>query len=232
MTAQENDGSMEIREQYGDVVERFESLTTGNLSDAMDNLHLQRGVITSLRLLTRSEKKRLAGFAFTMKQMYRHQASAGAKLARHGEAINQLAAPGDVLVIDAGGRLDVCNGGGLLAMRAKVRGLAGFVINGCYRDIDEVNEFGFPIYARAATPVRSTPDLETVGFGIPVEIDGVQIRTGDIIVADHDGVIVIPVEFARAVLDEAISIAQNEKDLLKMVCEGMDFEIAFSKVKL
>jgi len=214
------------------MIKQFEELTTGNLSDAMDNLGLQRGVITGLSPLTRSDKKRLAGFAFTMKQMQRHQASDGPKLAKHSEAINKLVKPGDILVIDAGGRRDVCNGGGLLAMRAKVRGIAGFVINGCYRDIDEVNEFGFPIYARGATPVRSTPDMETVGFELPVEIDGVQIRTGDIIVADRDGVIVIPVRFAQAILDEALSIAENEKSLLQMVCEGMDFDDAYSKVKL
>ena len=219
-------------EPYREIVEKLRGLSTGNLSDAMDNLGLQRGVITSLRLLTQSDDARLAGFAFTMKQMYRHQASSGAKLAKHSEAINSLAAPGDVLVIDAGGRLDVCNGGGLLAMRAKVRGLAGFVINGCYRDIDEIDAFGFPIFARGATPVRSTPDLETVGFEIPVEIDGVQIRTGDIIVADRDGIIVIPVELAQSILDEAESIAENEQALLKMVCDGMDFEAAYSKVKL
>ncbi|MDR0469845.1 MAG: RraA family protein [Peptococcaceae bacterium] len=222
----------DVKEQYRDLIERFEELTTGNLSDAMDNLGLQRGVITGLSLLTRTEKKRLVGFAYTMKQMTRHQASQGAKLAKHSEAINKLADPGDVLVIDAGGRLDVCNGGGLLAMRAKIRGLAGFVVNGCYRDIDEINEFGFPIFARAATPVRSTPDQETVGFEIPVEIDGVQIRTGDILVADRDGVIVIPPEQARAIVEEAQSIAENEIALLKLVCEGMDFMEAYSKVKL
>ena len=220
------------KDQYRDVVEKLGALSTGNLSDAMDNLSLQRGVITGLAMLTQAESKRIAGFAFTMKQMYRHQGSVGAKLAKHSEAINRLAEPGDVLVIDAGGRMDVCNGGGLLAMRAKVRGLAGFVINGCYRDIDEVDEYKFPIFARGATPVRSAPDLETVGFEIPVEIDGVQIRTGDVVVADRDGVIVIPVEFAQAVLDEAQSIAEKEKQLLQLVCEGMDFEAASAQVKL
>jgi regulator of RNase E activity RraA len=222
----------EMKEQYRDIVGQFEELSTGNLSDAMDNLGLQRGVITGLHMLTRSDKKRVAGFAYTMKQMTRHQASKGRKLAKHSEAINKLAAPGDVLVIDAGGRTDVCNGGGLLALRAKTRGLAGFVINGGYRDIDEINEFGFPIIAKAATPVRSTPDLETVGFEIPVEIGGVQIRTGDIIVADGDGVVVVPVEFAQGILDEARSIAENEQNLFRMVREGMDFEVAYRKVKL
>jgi regulator of RNase E activity RraA len=224
--------SPEIREKYKGALIKFEALTTGNLSDAMDNLQLQRGVITGLNLLTHAEKKRIAGFAFTMKQMQRHQASPGAKLARHSEAINKLAEPGDILVIDAGGRMDVCNGGGLLAMRAKVRGIAGFVIHGCYRDIEEVNAFGFPIYAKGATPVRSTPDMETVGFALPVEIGGVQVRTGDILVADRDGVIVIPIEFAQAILEEAQSIAENEESLLRMVRDGMDFEIAYGKVKL
>jgi regulator of RNase E activity RraA len=220
------------KEQYRGIMEELGKLTTGNLSDAMDNLGLQRGVITGLSLLTRSENQRLSGFAYTMKQMTRHQSSSGKKLAKHSDAINMLTEPGDILVIDAGGRLDVCNGGGLLAMRAKVRGLAGFIVNGCYRDIDEVNAFGFPIYAIGATPVRSTPDLETVGFEIPVEINGVQIRTGDILVADRDGVIVVPIEYAGLILEEAQSVAENEKKLLQMICDGMDFEIAYNKVKL
>lgn len=222
----------DTNEQFREIAARFEDLSTGNLSDAMDNLGLQRGVITGLTMLTRSDKKRLTGLAYTMKQMTRHQASTGAKLAKHSEAINKLASPGDVLVIDAGGRTDVCNGGGLLALRAKTRGLAGFVINGGYRDIDEINEYGFPIFAKAATPVRSAPDLETVGFEIPIEIDGVQIRTGDIIVADSDGVIVIPVEFARSILEEAQSVSENEQKLFQLVREGMDFEVAYGKVKL
>ncbi|MCL2121227.1 MAG: RraA family protein [Clostridiales bacterium] len=215
-----------------EMIQEFGSFSTGNLSDAMDNLGLQRSVITGLRLLTRHEGKRLVGFAYTMKQMFRHPASSGAKLARHSEAINKLVKPGHILVIDAGGRTDVCNGGGLLALRAKVRGLAGFVVNGGYRDIDEINAFGFPIYARGATPVRSTPDLETVGFEIPVEIDSVQIHSGDILVADSDGILVIAPRFAQPILEEARSIAENEEKLLQMVREGMDFELAYSKVKL
>lgn len=206
-----------------DILSLFRELPTGNIVDAMAKLKLPRGVIIGGPKAIAIQQPRMAGYACTVQQMPRHQTSEGANLSKHLQVINSISQPGDVLVVDVGGRNDVCSGGGMLALRAQKRGLAGFVINGCYRDINDVYRSGFPLFCTGATPIKSSPLLETVGINVPVVVGGVQIRPGDLIVGDETGIVVIPTEEIDRVLKTATRIKNVEEYMTGLILEGHDY---------
>ena len=208
-----------------EIINAFKEMPVGNISDAMDGLGIARGVIHGLKPLSMMQP-RTAGFAFTLKQMPRHQEAVGDKLAKHLQVIDELSSPGDVLVIDVGGRLDICTGGALLVLRAKLRGLCGWVVNGCVRDVRDIVELGFPVHCCGTSPIKSSPALETVGIQIPVEIGGVQIKSGDLIVADDTGVVVVPISKASEVLEKARHIKKNEEKVAELLRSGLNFRDA------
>jgi len=208
------------------LLERYIKVPTANIVDAMDRLGVARGVVQGLARLSATQQ-RAAGFALTVKQMQRHQTEQGRTLATHMQVVDELAQPGDLLVIDVGGRRDVCTGGALIALRAKMRGVTGYLINGCLRDVQEIAALGFPVYFLGASPVKSSPDLQTVAVNSTVEIGGVQIRPGDLIVHDDTGVVVIPPEQAAAVLAEAEAIMDKESKAEQLIKQGYSVAEAF-----
>jgi regulator of RNase E activity RraA len=112
------------------------------------------------------------------------------------------AAPGDVIVVAAGGYVDRALIGELMAGRAAARGLAGIVIDGAVRDAHDIGEMQFPVFARGVTPAgpyRNGPGLHQ----IPVAIGGVAVSPGDIVMGDDDGVVVIRQQELGVVLTRA-----------------------------
>lgn len=211
------------------VFAKLRSLPSGNIADAMDQLNLRRGVILGLCPISDNQKK-IVGIARTIKQMQKHQTTETVNAATHSTVIDSLSND-EVLVIDAGGRIDVCTGGAILALRAKQRGAAGYIVNGALRDKHEIIALDFPVYLKATTPIKSAPDLETVGIDIPVEISRVQVRPGDIIIADDTGIIVLPQIFAENVIEKAEQIQTWEKRLTEEIEHGLSFSSAIQNIK-
>ncbi len=206
------------------LIDAFAAIPTGNISDAMAKLGLPSGVLVDGPRAIDIHQPRMAGYAFTIQQMPRHQTAEGKSLCKHLDVINSIAEAGDVLVIDVGDRKDVCTGGGMLALRAKVRGLRGLLANGCYRDIADVADEKFPLFCKGSTPTKSSPLLETVGINTNVVIGGVQIRPGDIVVGDDTGIVVIPVSEAEKVLSVASRIQKVETRMTELILEGRDYK--------
>lgn len=123
--------------------------------------------------------------------------------------------PGEVLVINGFGDSTRALIGDLIAERALSLGVAGFVIDGCVRDADAIRELGMPVFARGVTPAG--PYKNGPGqIGGPIAIGGVSVATGDVVVADADGVAFIPRDrlavvaglAERKLVDEAAKRAQ------------------------
>ena len=110
-----------------------------------------------------------------------------------------------------------------MAKRAVRRGIVGYLVNGALRDIREIAELGLPVYFKGANPLKSAPQLQTVSINGPVEIGGVQIRSGDIVVMDDTGVLVIPPEFAETVVSRAEYIHKKEQLFEQLLDEGKSF---------
>jgi 4-hydroxy-4-methyl-2-oxoglutarate aldolase len=140
---------------------------------------------------------RIAGRAFTV------QCGQGDNLMLH--AAIYAAQPGDILVVQANDQYAV-SGGNVCAI-AKTRGICGFVIDGVIRDIDEVVDIGFPVHALGTCPKPGAKKVY-IPLNRPVVCGGVNVHTGDIIVADNDGVAVIP----KAQAQQSLAIAIKRRD--------------------
>ncbi|HEY3688097.1 MAG TPA: 4-carboxy-4-hydroxy-2-oxoadipate aldolase/oxaloacetate decarboxylase [Streptosporangiaceae bacterium] len=140
---------------------------------------------------------------------------------RHlGTAAVEAAAPGEVIVVSAGGRTDAAGWGGVLALAAVTRGVAGVVIDGACRDVDEARDLGLPVYARAGVPRTARGRLREVAWNEPVEMAGVAVRPGDAVIADGSGVVFVPAAHAAAVLLRAERIAATEAAMAARVRAG------------
>lgn len=117
---------------------------------------------------------------------------------------------GSVLVLDANQRNDVGMLGGNLVMRMMMRGIAAAVTDGGMRDIPELAEIAFPVFATASAPPPSFTKLMTADVGAPVACGGVPIFNGDLIVGDAEGVVAVPAGIAAAVAEAGLAMDHIE----------------------
>ncbi|MEM2154280.1 MAG: hypothetical protein QXY76_05150 [Nitrososphaeria archaeon] len=129
----------------------------------------------------------------------------------HALAAIDFAQPGDIIVIDGEGKDDVAIWGDNMAMLAKRNGVCAVVLYGAVRDVSRIRMMEFPVFAKGISPKGSVYYLESVGFNVPVTCGGVQVRPGDIIVGDEDGVVSVPREYAAKVLEYALETLYKEK---------------------
>ena len=130
----------------------------------------------------------------------------------------EAASPGDVLVvINAGGSRAVC--GELFATEAKRRGLAGIVIDGLCRDVAGLRRLGLPFFARGTVPA-SGGTLSRSALGQPVRCGGVDVKPGDIVFGDDDGLVIAAAERIEAALEGGEAIARAERAMLAAMDDG------------
>ena len=130
----------------------------------------------------------------------------------------ELAAPGDVVVVDGGGGTAAL-GGELFARTALVRGLAGIVVDGGYRDLGYVASCELPVYSRHLTPMAgTTKDLGELQ--VPIACGGVPVSPGDLVVADPEGVVVLDPATAAAVLEAAVQVKAVESRVIARLDRG------------
>ncbi|MFC4029946.1 4-carboxy-4-hydroxy-2-oxoadipate aldolase/oxaloacetate decarboxylase [Streptomyces polygonati] len=130
----------------------------------------------------------------------------------------ELARPGDVLVVD--GRQEACGyWGEVLSAAAAARGVLGLVIDGGVRDTDQLRERGFPVFS-SSVAVRTTVKDDAGTVGDPITLGGVPVARGDLVVADADGVVVIPRLSADAVLAAGLAREAAEAGYLSRIAEG------------
>ena len=127
--------------------------------------------------------------------------------------------PGDVLVIDADG--DVANAlvGGIMTFYAASVGVAGMVLDGAIRDVAEIRERPFPVYARGVNhrgPYKDGPGA----INVPVSVGGMAVSPGDIVVGDQDGLVVLSRDEAPAVIEKALLQQQKEEETMQAIREG------------
>ncbi|WP_321969016.1 RraA family protein [Paraburkholderia tropica] len=189
-----------------ELVERFRALPVANVSDSA---HRLSAAGASLRPMHDGTK--MVGAAITVRTR------PGDNLMVH-KAID-MASPGDVVVVDAGGDLTNAIIGELMSSHAAHRGLAGLVINGAIRDSGEIRAAAFPVYACGVThrgPYKDGPGE----INVPVSIGGMVICAGDLVMGDADGVVAVPVADAEALLVKAEAKHKQECGQLVAIREG------------
>jgi regulator of RNase E activity RraA len=174
-----------------DLIGRFAALPVANVGDAMDRLNVVDGAIRSV---WPSSGARLAGRAVPV------TVAGGDNLGIH-EVIPTLR-PGDVLVVNGQGATHRALIGELIAGRAMARGCVGFVLDACVRDAVDLQQMGFPVFARGTTPAgpyRNGP----FQAGVAAAVGTVVVHPGDLVLGDDDGVAVVPWASAAEVLAKA-----------------------------
>jgi regulator of RNase E activity RraA len=130
------------------------------------------------------------------------------------------AAAGDVIVVDNGGRTDAAAWGGLLSLAAKLKELAGVIVDGACRDIDESRELAFPVYGRAAVQVTARGRIMQQSFNEKIQFAGVQVHPGDLVIADGSGVVFIPRAREEEVIAQAEALARREAAMAEAIRGG------------
>lgn len=137
------------------------------------------------------------------------------------------AQPGDVLVVDGANFTERALWGAIMSHAAMLKGIAGLVVDGAVRDVAEITEMRFPIFASAQTPVG--PYNKVPGsIGRDITCGGVVVRAGDLVYADDDGVVVIPAEDAPALIKRAQLRASREEKVVEALDQGMALSEAIS----
>ena len=116
---------------------------------------------------------------------------------------------GDVLVAHCSDFYEAGYWGDLMSLGAKTKGIAGLVIDACVRDADDIEAMGFPVFCRGLC-VRGTSSFEEGTLNQPIIIGGVLISSGDIVVGDRDGVVVVPKDRIQQTLEKAIAREARE----------------------
>jgi len=187
-----------------DLKKIFSEVSAANVSDAMHRSGELSGVFPVLAC------SKFSGPAVTVRTM-------PGDWAKTVEAIDE-AKLGDVIVIDASG-VGPAVWGGLATESALKKKLSGVVIFGGVRDVAEILALGFPVYASVTTPTAGEPK----GFGeinVPIKVAGVEVKPGDWVVGDDDGVVVVPKERAVEVANRAMDVLEKENRIRKEIKDG------------
>lgn len=207
------------------LVQAYLRLSTSNVSDALDQLGLKGAPHGILPLWPACQK--IVGRAMTLKLV--PQGSASPVLGTL-EAIT-AGQPGDVLVIDQGGRTDVNSFGGIAMFTAVRQGLVGAVIDGVTRDVDELKAMGFPVYARGIIQQSIRNRCALGGHSIEVQLGGVSVHPGDLIMADDNGVVVVPQDRVAEALKIAQECAETEERIKGWIAQGVNPVEAHQRVR-
>jgi regulator of RNase E activity RraA len=183
-----------------DLSARLARLDACAVSDALDRLGLP-GAVTGIAPLVPGVAP-LAGPVITVRVGPRPDDRPRPHLGTNAIA---TASPGDVIVVDHRGRLDVSAWGGLLSLAASQRGVAGVIVDGACRDVDEARAIAFRLFARAAVPVTARGRIVEESCREPVAIGGVPVASGDWVIADASGVVFVP----RGRADEVVGLAEK-----------------------
>jgi 4-hydroxy-4-methyl-2-oxoglutarate aldolase len=198
-------------------VARAARLETATLSDALDRLGI---VGQCYQVVPCSADFRMAGRAFTL--LYGPAASPPGTV---GDYIDDVP-PGNVVVLDNGGRTDVTVWGDILTEIAQRRGLAGTVIDGINRDKSLCLELGYPVFSKASWMRTGKDRVQVECTGKAVTVGGARVTPGDILKGDADGVVVIPKEHENAVLDAAEEIHEAEARIREATRSGLRLDAA------
>lgn len=197
----------ELHKKYGEgeIEAAFAKVSTPNLADAMQKRGVMKGVVPRIR-----HGAKMVGRALTVKTV-------DGDWAKPVEAIDR-AKRGDVIVVDVGGGTTAV-WGELASWSCKVKGVSGVVVDGAVRDIDTILEIEFPCFSRHLAPHAGEPKGHGE-IGAEIECGGQLVRTGDWIVGDESGVIVVPQEIAVEMANRALDVLERENRIREEIKRG------------
>ncbi len=202
----------------GELLARCAGIGTSTWSDALDSFGIA-GVVQGLS--KRGGDGRIAGFAATA----RHVCASLGDFERADFAVGKLiaaTAPGRVLMVDMGGA-NISTFGGLASMAASGRNATGVVIDGGCRDIEEIRASGLWLASRWVTPRTGKSRIKLESLGAKINVGGVTVEEGDLVVGDDTGIVVVPRADIERVLAQAERILEVDLAVERGLREGKNF---------
>lgn len=195
-----------------------QKLSTPLLSDALDGLGERNRVLSGLFQDCTSQQKLVGRCRTSLWAEMDHPDPRPYELEL--EAVDACQ-PEDVMVCAAGGSLRSGIWGELLTTAARNRGCVGVLVDGAVRDVPQMREMGFPVFARGTSPRDSLNRQRVIDIDVPVLVGGVLISPGDLVVADLDGVVVVPFQLVEEVLKRALEKSGAENITRDAIRGGM-----------
>jgi 4-hydroxy-4-methyl-2-oxoglutarate aldolase len=215
---------LELPRPPQELVEGFLALTdlAGTVSDAMDEIGLD-GAIPASVLVPQVAGRRIVGPALTVhniRQAVPAHLGATQRLSKQADIeAHNLAMPGDVLVLK--GAVGISSLGGNAVSIGHRQGEIGAVVDGSVRDIETARGLGYGVWSRGVSLITGKWRMETVEINGTVEIAGVPVAAGDLVVADENGVCFIPRDRAAEVLHRAQELSAGEEARARDVAAGL-----------
>lgn len=207
------------------MVDAYRHVEAASVSDAMEQLlHEKRYMSHHMQAIFPTK---FAGRALTVKLVKQENHDPDA-LSGMLKAIDSGGA-GSVYVMQVEDGADIAGMGGLMGTAMFARGFAGAVIDGGVRDLPQLKKLGFPVYALGPVPSTSVSHYKFGGMNIPVKCDGVDVSADDIVVADQDGVVVVPKARAAEVLVLAQKLDESEHSMYPYIEKFRSIEDAVKK---
>ena len=212
--------------RMSDPLSVLEKLYTAVVADVLDELgHRQQTLRADLQAMTPA--RHVCGRVFTARA--ETVAAIPAEPYKLELAAIDALESGDVLVVDADYNPQCAFWGELLSTACLAKGVRGAVMSTCTRDLWALEKMDFPVFAIGATPADSKGRIDVTAIGEPISIDGVNMKNGDYVIGDADGVVIIPTE----ALDETLRLAQEkmagENTVREDLAKGMPVTEAFAK---
>ena len=205
-------------------IDRLAKLYTPVVADVLDRIGYRNQSFAS-RIRPLWPEARAAGFALTVQTVPAQLQTPEHPYAGELAAVDSLQA-GDVLVVSQ----SACSfWGELLSTAAKYRDCRGVILDGPTRDSQAILAMGFPVFHVGFHPADSLGRLDVVNHNVPIECGGVLIHPGDLVLADHDGVVAVPLAAAEETLRLAEEKVSGENLVRRALAEGMTTTEAFAK---
>ena len=214
----------EIQRPRAELIDGFRDLATSTIANALDDVGVH-GVMPYIKSV--APGMRCVGPAVTVRQITGALGTFPPGDFRVGHMID-AAQSGDIIVVANDGN-PVSTWGGMASYAATLKGIAGLVVDGGARDLEEIVEFGFPVFARHLVPTCGRTRLRVDAINVTVAVDGVAVRPGDIIVADGTGIVCVPAARAEEVLALARRFDRDDRQAVEEMKNGLTFTEALKK---
>jgi len=195
----------DIKRPSVNLISSFKKYSVANIADCMNRCFCMH---SSIKMVNEVKGLKLCGSAITVKtrpvdNLMVHKAL-------------EIAKPGDVIIVNALGDINSAIIGEIMVRTALKRGLAGFIIDGCIRDSDEIRNLEFPVFSKGVSP--KGPYKDGPGeINYSICCGGIIVNPGDIVVGDRDGIVLIPSKSAVTILKEVELKAREEEIKIKKI---------------
>jgi regulator of RNase E activity RraA len=198
-------------------IDRLRALDICDLSDALDALGLAPA---ATGLMATSIARPIAGRAVTV-QLAPGSPALSAERKHLCTAAVEDAGPDEVIVVEQRTGIDAAAWGGILSRAARHRGIAGTIVDGPVRDVEEAIRLDYPVYARSATARTARGRIHEVAWRVPIRVGDIPVSSGDYIAADRSGCVVVPAALVADVLTRAEIIFAKSEEMAAAVERGL-----------